>query len=182
MERFMGDASRGEVDHEALLAVLGRIATALEQIAASSARGKAFVEPAEIAAEEPVRSHDPAAALREKLDAARAAKDAERVLELHAAAEELFELDAKRALDREVAAWFLALIQQRLRSGTLNGEVVELAARVSTRFETTYEGASLRAALPTLRRGAGLCPKCGAPYKGLADACPACTAAATKPV
>jgi hypothetical protein len=56
--------------------------------------------------------------------------------------------------------------------------VAELATRVAERFPRTVVGASLRASLPTLRRSAGLCPRCSAPYKGIADACPKCLAAA----
>ena len=68
----------------------------------------------------------------------------------------------------------MALIQKRLRAGTIRIDVVELAAKVAERFDHTSEGASLRAALPTLRRSAGLCARCGKPYTGIADACPVC--------
>ena len=36
------------------------------------------------------------------------------------------------------------------------------------------QGASVRAALPTLRRSVGLCPRCAQPYTGVAEACPRC--------
>jgi hypothetical protein len=48
-------------------------------------------------------------------------------------------------------------------------------------FCHTVEGASLRASLPTLRRSAGLCPRCAQPYTGLANACPQCLAAPGPP-
>jgi predicted amidophosphoribosyltransferase len=52
---------------------------------------------------------------------------------------------------------------------------------VADAFDSTPEGASLRAALPTLRRSVGLCARCGRPYNGIADACPACLATTSFP-
>jgi hypothetical protein len=52
--------------------------------------------------------------------------------------------------------------------------VVVLAAQVSEIFGATPDGASVRAALPTLRRSVGLCPRCAQPYVGSAAACPRC--------
>ncbi len=75
----------------------------------------------------------------------------------------------------------MTLIQKRLRTGTIRPDVVVLAARVAESFGGTTEGASLRASLPTLRRSAGLCPKCAEPYTGVGDACPKCLAASTAP-
>jgi hypothetical protein len=66
------------------------------------------------------------------------------------------------------------LIHRRLRTGTIQSEVVQLASRFSEVFATTVEGASVRAALPTLRRSVGLCPRCSQPYAGVAEACPKC--------
>ncbi len=72
----------------------------------------------------------------------------------------------------------MAMIQKRLRGGAMRPDVAILAARVAESLDATPEGASLRAALPTLRRSAGLCARCGEPYTGLADACPKCLATA----
>src|SRR5262249_6768562 len=84
----------------------------------------------------------------------------------------LLAADALRALDRDLAKWFMALITRRLRTGSVRADVAVLAARVAEDLDDTPEGASLRASLPTLRRAAGLCPRCGQPYAGLAAAPP----------
>lgn len=118
--------------------------------------------------------------LKAKLDASRSVNDPDQVisyrdeLTLHLRGEEL------RELDRQVVGWLMGLIQKRLRVGSVRPEVVELAARVSSSFGDTPEGASLRASLPTLRRSAGLCPRCARPYNGTEDACPVCLGDATK--
>lgn len=118
--------------------------------------------------------------LKAELEAARAAHDVDRVLGLRR--ELLPRLDAatQADLDRDLAGWLVRLVQKRLVGGHLTVEVVELAGRIAETFATTKEGASLRASLPILRRGAGLCPGCGAPYAGIDDACPKCLA--TPPV
>ncbi len=89
--------------------------------------------------------------------------------------------DARRELDRDLIRWFLALLMKRMRTGTVRGDVATLAARVAEVFPDTPEGASLRASLPTLRRSAGLCPRCAKPYTGVEDACPECLAATPGP-
>ena len=66
----------------------------------------------------------------------------------------------------------MALIQKRMRQGAMTTDIALLATRVAAAFDATPEGASLRAALPTLRRSVGLCARCGQPYTGIADACP----------
>jgi hypothetical protein len=60
----------------------------------------------------------------------------------------------------------------------MRADVAVLAARVALSLDDTPEGASLRASLPTLRRAAGLCARCGQPYTGIAEACPICQSAA----
>jgi hypothetical protein len=109
-----------------------------------------------------------------KVEAAREVNDPERVIELRDALRPLIEAEALRTLDRDLAKWFLALIQRRLRAGTVRVDVAELAGRVAESFDDTPEGASLRASLPTLRRAAGLCARCAQPYVGIEKACPAC--------
>lgn len=119
--------------------------------------------------------------LRAGLQAAQAANDPDQVLDQrdrllsHLRAEEV------RELDQQVVQWIMNLIQRRLRAGTLRGDVVELASRVAERLGNTVEGASLRAALPVLRRSAGLCPKCSRPYAGTGDSCPSCLRALANP-
>lgn len=109
-----------------------------------------------------------------RVEAAREVNDPERVVELRDELRQLLPVDALRALDRDLARWFLLLISRRLRAGTVRADVAALAARVAESLNDTPEGASLRASLPTLRRAAGLCARCGQPYVGVADACPAC--------
>ena len=113
-----------------------------------------------------------------KIDAAREVNDPERVIELREAIQSVVESEKLRDLDRDLAKWFIALIHRRLRTGTVRSDVAILAARVAAILDETPEGASLRASLPTLRRAAGLCARCGQPYTGVADACPACMAGA----
>jgi hypothetical protein len=122
-----------------------------------------------------------ARSLLDRIVAARAANDAERVLELRDAAAHLLPRDDAAELDRDLARWFMAMIQKRLRGGVMRPDVAILVARVCESLDATPEGASLRAALPTLRRSAGLCARCGEPYAGLDDACPKCLTAATLP-
>ncbi len=111
---------------------------------------------------------------RKELEAARQANDPERVIHQRDQLAKLLADDLIVELDRTLVRWFLSLIMSRLRGGRIAPDVAGLAARVADRFGGTVEGASLRASLPTLRRSAGLCPRCAAPYKGTADACPEC--------
>jgi len=109
-----------------------------------------------------------------QLEAARQVNDPARVLELYQAVGPALEIDQRAALERDLARWFLSLIHRRLRTGKIQPEVVILATQVAETFGTTVEGASMRAALPTLRRSVGLCPRCAQPYTGVAEACPQC--------
>ncbi|WP_435007478.1 hypothetical protein P12x_004767 [Tundrisphaera lichenicola] len=116
--------------------------------------------------------------LRGRIDSARGANDPDGAMAFRDELARILQGDPLRELDHSLVKWLMVLIQKRLRTGTVRPDVVELASRVADRFGTTTEGASLRASLPTLRRSAGLCPRCAEPYKGLADACPKCLAAA----
>ena len=109
-----------------------------------------------------------------KIKAAREVNDPDRVIELRESLKPILKGDPLRDLDRDLARWFMNLIQKRLRAGTVGVDVAVLAARVAGVLDETAEGASLRASLPTLRRAASLCPRCAQPYGGIADACPAC--------
>ncbi len=116
-----------------------------------------------------------------QLDAARNANNPERVLELyHVVAPSLAD-DLRGPLANDLASWFLNLIHRRLRTGKIQADVVWLAARFAESFATTVQGASVHAALPTLRRSVGLCPRCAQPYLGIAEACPQCLGRATNP-
>jgi hypothetical protein len=113
-------------------------------------------------------------ALRDELEAAQAVNDPERVLEIHRGLAAVLTAEALEEIEARIAKWFVALIMRRLRGGTVRPDVAELAAKVAERFPRSVEGASLRASLGTLRRSAGLCPRCARPYRGIAEACPAC--------
>ncbi len=119
--------------------------------------------------------------LADELKAAQGANDPDRVLEIRDAMAATLPADDCREVDAELVKWFLALIMRRLRAGSVRPDVADLAAKVADRFARTVEGASLRASLPTLRRGAGLCPRCARPYRGIADACPICLAPPPSP-
>jgi hypothetical protein len=112
-----------------------------------------------------------------QLQAARQVNDPARVLELYQVVVASLDSPTRGDLERDLARWFLALIQRRLRIGKIQADVVVLATQVAETFATTVEGASLRASLPTLRRSVGLCPRCASPYTGLGEACPKCLAA-----
>ncbi len=113
---------------------------------------------------------------RRRLDAARTAGDAEAALTFRDELAELMEAAERIDLDRDLGRWVMTLLMKRLRHGTVGPDVAHLAARVSNSLGHLPEGASLRASLPTLRRSAGLCPRCAGPYTGVEDACPKCQA------
>jgi hypothetical protein len=109
-----------------------------------------------------------------RLEAARQVNDPEGVFESYHHLAATLEAEARAALDQDLGKWFLALIHRRLRSAKIQPDVVQLASRFADAFASTVEGASVRASLPTLRRSAGLCPRCGSPYGGAGSACPKC--------
>jgi hypothetical protein len=121
-------------------------------------------------------------AMREELKAAQEVNDPDRVLEIHAGLAVVLTAEALAEVEGQIVKWFLALIMRRLRGGTVRPDVADLAARVADRFPRSVEGASLRASLTTLRRSAGLCPRCARPYRGIAEACPLCLASAPAPI
>ncbi len=108
------------------------------------------------------------------LAAAREVNDPARVLDLYQVIAPELEPEHRRTLQSEVARWFLTLLYRRLQTGTIQVDVVELASQFANSFGATNEGASVFAALPTLRRSAGLCPRCAQPYTGVDQACPEC--------
>jgi hypothetical protein len=137
--------------------------------------GAALAEELKAARESAVTS------LHARIDAARAANDLERVLELREPLAGLVEPEALATLNRSLAKWFMNVIQKRMRLGAMTTELTLLATRVAAAFDSTPEGASLHAALPTLRRSVGLCARCGQPYTGIADACPSCLTTSSFP-
>ena len=118
--------------------------------------------------------HDAIQVTLSQLAAAREVNDPDRVLEIYQVVLPSLDQAERIALERDLAKWFLTLIHRRLRLGKVQPDVVHLAARFAETFASTVEGASVRASLSTLRRSVGLCPRCGQPYTGIADACPKC--------
>lgn len=116
--------------------------------------------------------------LRAALEDARAAGDADQVIDCRDALTRHLRGEALHRLDTEVVRWLYDRVQAHTRAGTISPALAALAARVADTFGDTSEGAALHSALPRLRRMAGLCPSCGRPYRGQADACPACAASA----
>jgi hypothetical protein len=119
--------------------------------------------------------------LRGQLDAARLGNDPDRVIDVRDALTEHLHGEPLKDLDREVVRWLVGQVQARLKAGAAGPDVAALAGRVADSFGDTPEGASLRAALPNLRRSAGLCPRCGRPFTGRAEACPRCLAGGLSP-
>ena len=70
------------------------------------------------------------------------------------------------SLEADLSRWFLRLIHNRLRTGRIQADLAHLAGRIAESFSHTVDGASLHASLPTLRRSAGLCPRCASPTPG----------------
>jgi hypothetical protein len=136
----------------------GADATALEAIRAEFARAREL------------RIGD----LHSRLGASRLVNDHETALELEEELSGWLDPAARGQMRAEVVRWLIGLLMKRMRSGTVGVDVALLAARIAGRFGDTPEGASLRASLPTLRRSAGLCARCGEPYAGVEDACPKC--------
>jgi len=114
--------------------------------------------------------------LQARLAAARGADDPDRVIDCRDALTEHLRGEALHELDHQVVRWLVSRVQARSRAGTPAGATAAaaLAARVVESFGDTAEGASLRAALPSLRRNAGLCPRCARPNPGGAALCPRC--------
>jgi hypothetical protein len=119
---------------------------------------------------------------KSRIDEARKLNDADQVVLLRDELTRHLVEEERKSLDRELIQWIMRWLQNRLRAARVDLDLVEFAARAAESFAETAEGASLNAALPTLRRSAGLCGRCGAPYQGSADACPSCRARALKVV
>lgn len=119
--------------------------------------------------------------LRGKLGSAQGVNDADGAIGFRNELAALLAPDDLAGIDGPLVRWLMGSIQRRLRSGTMGPDVAGLAGKIADAFGSTPEGASMRAALPTLRRSAGLCPRCAQPYRGVDDACPKCLAATVPP-
>jgi hypothetical protein len=180
-------ASASEIERARLLAEINRAMRKSEWVEADTLLG----ELAAASPDDPAisRLKDALASARgnatreqlAQLEAAREVNDPARVLEIYQVLSSSLDFDARVPLEHDVAKWLLNVIRRRLSLGKVQADVVHLAARVAETFATTAEGASVRTALPMLRRSVGLCPRCGQPYTGIAEACPQCLAAPASP-
>ncbi|WP_435010995.1 hypothetical protein P12x_002286 [Tundrisphaera lichenicola] len=114
--------------------------------------------------------------LRSRLDASIRAGEAIRVIDLRDELTQHLRGDDLDQLDRRVARWLVGEVRRRVKLGPIRADLASLAGRVADTFADTPEGAALQNSLPNLRRSAGLCPGCGAPYRGEPDQCPRCQA------
>jgi len=121
--------------------------------------------------------------LRELLDEAVRANDAEAILNSRDRLSGYLAGSEFEQLDRRVARVVASYLREALAEGKAR-EIVHLAERVvDVLGDSTSEGAQVRAALPTLRRSAGLCPECGEPYDVSLVRCATCESKrAKKPV
>lgn len=118
------------------------------------------------------------ATLKDRIEAARMANDAAGALESRDQLTNLLGNENLKEIDREMIGWLMKLIQRRLRIIPITIDLANLVVQVAERFGATPEGASLRAAIPTLRRSVGLCARCAEPYLGVDESCPKCQGAA----
>lgn len=127
---------------------------------------------AELARAKQVEADD----LQGRLSAARAADDAGKVMDCRDALTRHLRGEPLHDLDRRVARWVADHVQKRAKAGNTTPALVALASRAAESFGDSAEGIALHDAIPALRRRAGLCPGCGVPLRGNADACPDCRA------
>jgi hypothetical protein len=112
-----------------------------------------------------------------RLDAAMAGDDPAEALANRDSLTRHLSGEALRDLDHRLARWLAGWVRGRVRRGEIDADVADVASRGAERFGDTAEGRTLLAAVPDLRRRAGLCPGCARPYRGRAEACPACLSA-----
>lgn len=155
---------------------LGRIASRLES--SEPSRSSASPGAAATKAGPPASKID---ALTDELEAAREAGDVVAALGFRDALTEHIRGDALHALDRDLAAWITSRVERRAREKTADWEVAGWVARALDSLGDMPETASMRAALPVLRRRAGLCTICGQAVAGGRAVCGRCREAEPKP-
>lgn len=112
--------------------------------------------------------------MREQLDAAERTGDCEGLLNARDRLSAYLEGTELYQVDRRVAHWAARFLRDALAAGRAK-EVIHLAERVTDALgDSTQEGNQIRASLPALRRSAGLCPDCGAPYDASRSHCTSC--------
>jgi hypothetical protein len=160
----------GDLIEQHLIPTLGRIALALEEHD-DVTRGTS----PRLAAPRGVD------ALRSDLAEAQTAGRAGRVMELRDQLTQHLRGEPLHTLDLDLALWLLKLVERRVQAGTVDAEVAGWVARALDSFGEMPEAQPLRAALPALRRRAGLCQRCGSPVRGSGPVCPDCRTGRTAP-
>jgi len=145
---------------------LGRIAARLD---ASEAPPPASDKPAG-----PARSKSRVDELTDELEAAREAGDVGRALDLRDALTEDLRGEALHGLDQDLAFWVARRVERRVRDQSADWEVAGWVARALDSLGNMPETESLRAALPVIRRRAGLCTVCGRAVAGGQPVCGRC--------
>lgn len=112
--------------------------------------------------------------LTSELKTAKAAEEVDRVLDLRDALTEHLRGDSLHAMDQDLAGWITNLTESRGRSKSVDWEVAGWVARALDSLGDMPETESLRAALPVIRRRAGLCQVCGRAVAGGQAVCGRC--------
>ncbi len=150
-----------ELIEQHLVPTLNRIALAIEGQEESS----------NVAAE-----NDGTQRLRSELARAQAAGRVGRVFELRDQITQHVRGEALHAIDVQLAIWMLKLVEQRVQADRVNSELAGWVAPRLNSFGSMPEADPLRAALPSIRRRAGLCQRCGKPVAGGEPVCLECQA------
>ncbi|MDR3619491.1 MAG: hypothetical protein P4L85_09085 [Paludisphaera borealis] len=165
-----------------VIPTLGRIAARLDSPDAPQPPGAAVVRSLAPAPSPPrSRSRSPADELADELEAAREAGDVGRALDLRDALTEHLRGEPLHALDQELALWVAKRVERRVREQSADWEVAGWVARALDSLGDMPETESLRAALPVIRRRAGLCTVCGQAVAGGQPVCGRCRDDGTKP-
>jgi hypothetical protein len=143
-------ARTNELIEQHLLPALGRIGTVLEESSRPCGPSTGIAT-----------ADGGLAALRDELATAQAAGRVVRALDLRDAMTRHLRGDSLRDLDRSLAIWLLKLVERRVETGKVDAEVAGWVARALDSLGTMREAEPLRQALPSLRRQAGLCVRCG---------------------
>jgi hypothetical protein len=149
---------------------LGRIAARLDASDAPPSPGAKPAAPAGSAARPTSRADE----LTDELEAAREAGDVGRALDLRDALTEHLRGEALHALDQDLALWVARRVERRVRDQSADWEVAGWVARALDSLGDMPETESLRAALPVIRRRAGLCTVCGRAVAGGQPVCGRC--------
>lgn len=151
-----------------VIPTLGRIAAKLDaEVGSGQGASTSWTEP---------RRPSPgrADALQKELAAARADEDVDRALELRDELTQHLRGEALQTLDADLAGWIKGLVEARAKAKDVDWEVARWVAHAVDSLGDESEAAPLRAALPEIRRRAGLCRLCGRAVAGGRDVCGRC--------